>query len=335
MKEMKAADVRLEEIYSFIGNNFSGQDRQNVENKVAERYQVGAHLIFVSDSLSMGNRFFKRDAETRRRKAVRALGLCSALNLHTSWDQVDAIIAAKRDYTEQNALNELSGILKTFAPVAKTEIQQIIPTKVTRDPRLAPSFNKANSMERRFAIEAVEKASVLLSRAWPAISGAARNGTLQARFTLYFGAWDAGRFATVKRNLKTIHDVACSEELQLYYRTSKVVGDPDDTPGAGGALIQQAVGAGTVDTTFAYVLRPSPGPGSHLFLCKLFFDNTHLDRGTDSIGGVFIHELSHALCNTNDHIYGEGNSQVLASNNPVQAIDNADNYEYYCESFLT
>jgi hypothetical protein len=63
--------------------------------------------------------------------------------------------------------------------------------------------------------------------------------------------------------------------------------------------------------------------------------------GNDSIGGVLLHELSHHLCNTKDEVhpgtgqqtYGTASCLTLATGWPALAINNADNYEYYCESF--
>ncbi len=331
----KDATTRMDDVYSFIATNFSTADEQNVKTAVAEKYGSGAQRDFVSNSLSLGNRgLFKKDKETQRRLAVRAVGLVSALVLGRDPDEEDvaSIVANKRNYSLTTCLQELDTMLKTLRPQTKVAMERIGPQKFTQDPRLEASFRKANSMERKLAIDAVERASEILSRAWQAMLSVKRNMDIRGSYELYFGPFDDGRYNTVRTNLKTIHDVVCSQSLHLYYRTGKAVGEAQDVPGSGpGATIGQMVGTHNIDNIYAYVLNPPPGPGTHVFLCKLFFNNTHLQqREEDQIGGVFIHELSHHLCGTRDHAYGPANCQAL---DPADMVTNADNYEYFCEQF--
>jgi len=89
-----------------------------------------------------------------------------------------------------------------------------------------------------------------------------------------------------------------------------------------------------------------------LGLCKDFF-KTSLERkngittvmravklkGIDSVTGTIIHELSHNMCETEDHdrpdngtaCYGTADCLWLAKNHPNLAWYNADNIEYFCE----
>jgi len=55
----------------------------------------------------------------------------------------------------------------------------------------------------------------------------------------------------------------------------------------------------------------------------------------DSRAGTLIHESSHFTANgaTHDHVYGQENAKNLATSNPSQAIDNADNHEYFAENY--
>ncbi len=331
----KDAGQRLQDIYDFLGDNFSAADVTNVRNAVNQRYADQAQRDFVSNSLSLGRRFWKKAAETERRVAVRAVGLVTALVQKRPLDREDAaaIVADKRTMTKAECIQELTPMLVTLRPVTRLEVQNIAPTKTTQDPRLQPSFNQANSKEKRYAIDAIEAASKILGKTWPILSGVRRNPGFQAQFELYFGSpFDVGRYNTVKANIKRIYDVVCSQSLFLYYRVDKMAGRPDDTPGAGGgATIPALINGQPLSNIFAYVLNPSPGPGTHVYLCGQFFEGTHLkDRHQDQIGGVVIHELSHALCGTRDHAYGDADCRAL----PVhQMVENADTYEYYCEQY--
>lgn len=84
---------------------------------------------------------------------------------------------------------------------------------------------------------------------------------------------------------------------------------------------------------YAYVTAPGGGLGAGItiFLCNKFF--TAPQYGKDSQVGTLLHEISHLVGTTHDHQYGQDNCLTLATTNPAQAMDNADNYEYYLESF--
>ena len=45
-------------------------------------------------------------------------------------------------------------------------------------------------------------------------------------------------------------------------------------------------------------------------------------------------QSSHFTSNagTQDHVYGQTDAKSLAKSNPTQAIDNADNHEYFAEN---
>ena len=69
-----------------------------------------------------------------------------------------------------------------------------------------------------------------------------------------------------------------------------------------------------------------------IHLCGAFWNI--LNTGTDSRAGTLIHESSHFTVNgaTLDHVYGQDNAKNLANTNPSQAIDNADNHQYFAEN---
>jgi peptidyl-Lys metalloendopeptidase len=69
-----------------------------------------------------------------------------------------------------------------------------------------------------------------------------------------------------------------------------------------------------------------------IYLCKVFWLASL--SGTDSQGGTLIHEMSHftLVAGTNDYVYGQAGARNLAITNPNNAINNADNHEYFAEN---
>ncbi|KAH7322056.1 lysine-specific metallo-endopeptidase-domain-containing protein [Rhizoctonia solani] len=82
-------------------------------------------------------------------------------------------------------------------------------------------------------------------------------------------------------------------------------------------------------STFAYVNAGSPGK---IYLCGAFWSAPN--TGTDSRAGTIVHENSHFTVNggTQDYVYGQSGAKSLAKSNPAQAIQNADNHEYFAEN---
>jgi uncharacterized Zn-binding protein involved in type VI secretion len=56
-------------------------------------------------------------------------------------------------------------------------------------------------------------------------------------------------------------------------------------------------------------------------------------RGEDSKAGTIAHEMSHfdTIGSTHDHAYGTADARALAELSPADALQNADNFEYYVE----
>jgi hypothetical protein len=88
-------------------------------------------------------------------------------------------------------------------------------------------------------------------------------------------------------------------------------------------------------TNFAYVPSNKPPP-VRIHLCPAFFRprnaaNPKDRKGRDSPAGTLIHEMSHTFAKTKDHGYSQTTAVNLATNNPAQALTNADNYQYFAE----
>ena len=78
--------------------------------------------------------------------------------------------------------------------------------------------------------------------------------------------------------------------------------------------------------TFAYTFKNS----REIFLCQLY-KQARL-TGTDNKMGILTHELSHAIVSTDDIVYGQDACRELAQFKPGDAINNADNFEYFVEA---
>jgi len=85
----------------------------------------------------------------------------------------------------------------------------------------------------------------------------------------------------------------------------------------------------TDSDTYAYVY---PDEFGTIYLCGVFWEVS--TTGTDSQGGTLIHESSHFdnLAETQDYVYGQTDAKALAKSNSAEAIENADNHEYFAEN---
>lgn len=127
-----------------------------------------------------------------------------------------------------------------------------------------------------------------------------------ARYVTWFGAYTAQRYNTVSSHFANIRS-----------NLSKVSVDCT------------CDGVSSPESTFAYVYPTKPYT---IHVCGAFWQAAV--SGTDSKGGTLVHEMSHfnVIAGTNDHVYGQTAARNLAQTNPSQAIDNADNHEYFAEN---
>lgn len=70
---------------------------------------------------------------------------------------------------------------------------------------------------------------------------------------------------------------------------------------------------------------------NEVWLCDLFFASP--TTGYYSQATTLIHELSHEAVDTDDIAYGVSTCKDLATNDPGQAINNADNYAFFQDDF--
>jgi len=202
--------------------------------------------------------------------------------------------------------------------------------------RFAASFRNATQLNRVDSTRAFKDAIELITKAWPSIALAPGDGSdARATYEEWFGAFNGIRHAKVRKNINKIYLALTERPVMMYYRGSRLpANSPNDEAGRNTPISpENFFGA-------AYPVQPAALDQrfTHLFLGQAFFSAATLFQN-DSMGGVMIHELSHAICQTDDvnyqgkTTYGEDLCQTLAIDRPDLAINNADCYEYYCESF--
>lgn len=121
-------------------------------------------------------------------------------------------------------------------------------------------------------------------------------------YTYWFGAYASSRFSTVVSHYNAIN----------------------------GAFVSKSVtyDCGCKKSYYAYVYPNQP---YKIYVCKVFWSAPALGR--DSKAGTLVHEMSHfyVTASTDDWVYGASGAHNLAVTNPTNAIDNADNHEYFAE----
>lgn len=200
---------------------------------------------------------------------------------------------------------------------------------------LAQSFEYANSKQRVDVPKAFERAKLLVNSAYLGMAMAGNSTSPErAIYTKWFGAFDQGRLQRVKKIINDVHGALFLKGVVLYYRGPGCQGPSDCAAETGDIAEEDFFGAAwtpanlpaTLDKKFTYI-----------FLGSSFFESG--EYAQDSIAGVIIHELTHAICGTDDVVYkgvqtyGPALCDRLARERPDLAINNADTYEYLCENF--
>jgi peptidyl-Lys metalloendopeptidase len=133
-------------------------------------------------------------------------------------------------------------------------------------------------------------------------------GTRGARYTTWFGTYDATRYSTARSHFSAISNAASTQPLAF---------DCSTCPGTSNA------------SAYAYVFANAP---YRIYLCNAFWAAPN--TGTDSRAGTIIHEVSHftVVAGTSDFAYGQTAARSLARSNPARAVRNADSHEYFAEN---
>jgi peptidyl-Lys metalloendopeptidase len=128
-------------------------------------------------------------------------------------------------------------------------------------------------------------------------------GTLDSRYTTWFGYYDTSRYGTVTSHFSSILNAMNTANITFDCKCKKKY--------------------------YAYVFPNKPYV---IHLCRVYW--TAPPTGTDSQAGTLIHEMSHfnTVAGTNDWVYGQSGAMSLAITDPEEAVTNADNHEYFAEN---
>jgi peptidyl-Lys metalloendopeptidase len=130
-------------------------------------------------------------------------------------------------------------------------------------------------------------------------------GTIGPRYTTWFGSYTSARYGTANN-----HFIAIDNAM-------------DQSAG------QVKINCACSGSEYAHVYANRP---YEIFVCRAFWPAPA--KGTDSKAGTLIHEMSHfdVVASTSDWVYGQTAAKNLAATNPTNALDNADNHEYFAEN---
>lgn len=161
------------------------------------------------------------------------------------------------------------------------------------------SYSKCTVTQQTQVLAALNQAAEYAANSKAYLAG----NSLGERFTWWFGATTANSVGTVQQNFAAIDDAFATKNI--------------------------TVDCGCKKTYYAYVYPAQP---YKIYVCKAFWSAPL--AGTDSRGGTLIHEMSHftIVAGTDDWAYGQSAAHNLALTNPLRAIDNADNHEYFAEN---
>ncbi len=165
----------------------------------------------------------------------------------------------------------------------------------------AISFNRCDATQQSTVLQAINAASAMADNSSGYLNTTTPGAT--PRYTTWFGAYSSANWSTAKTHFASIKDAFDTKPI--------------------------TVDCGCKQNYYAYVYPTKPYV---IYVCKVFW--TAPMTGTDSKGGTLIHEMSHfnAVAGTDDHVYGQSGAKSLAISNPLHALDNADNHEYFAEN---
>lgn len=173
---------------------------------------------------------------------------------------------------------------------------------VPGEAKVTPTVVNATATQKATLLQAHTNVNAPLTRCYKTLLN---NNSSNSDFVKWFGAYTNSRFTKIENNFVQIDNA---------YRNTPL------TYNGNGPQCQIDV--------YAYTYKGT----TTIYFCGLFWKAP--SSGYDSQFGTIIHELSHAICSTDDvkNTYGPSACLQLAKTNPDGACQNADNHEYFSET---
>ncbi|MEE9327329.1 MAG: M35 family metallo-endopeptidase [Cocleimonas sp.] len=204
-------------------------------------------------------------------------------------------------YTAQYRVNNKSDNKATSQQVASFEINE---KRKLKPLQKQANFTSCSSSRVSVLNNVMPQAVNIANNAVNALNTTAvENRPAATRYTTWFGSYTIDRYQTATTHFDSIKDALDNQQINLH-----------------------------CDCNESHIAHVFPNNPYNIHLCSSFW-NLGI-TGTDSQAGTIVHELSHfiAVADTNDHVYGQSSARNLALTNPINALNNADNHEYFAEN---
>jgi peptidyl-Lys metalloendopeptidase len=223
-------------------------------------------------------------------------------DLSVSGDYEIIYKAASSNLFTEKSNNGSSPATLTSAPISLKvdgRAKPVTPT-ATPAPSTGTGFNACTTTQQTQLLTARQEA---LNYATSSSGYLASNNSETARYLTWFGTYTSTRFSLVTDHFNALSSAWANAYVTFDCKCKQ--------------------------NYYAYVYPTKPYT---IYLCKVFW--TAPMTGTDSKAGTLIHEMSHfnVVASTDDYVYGQAGAMNLAITSPDQAVDNADNHEYFAEN---
>ena len=218
----------------------------------------------------------------------------------TGYYQVNYGIESANAFSTQPSLLKQSDTLKS--DTAQTYIEGREPAQfqnIADAVSGSTSYTGCSSSRQSSLLTARSNASTYAANSFNYLNA----GTVGARYTTWFGTYNATRYSTVRGHYSNIRSAMDTASVTFNCTCT--------------------------DSAYAYVYPTQPYT---IYLCNAFWSAP--STGTDSKAGTLVHEMSHfnVIASTDDWAYGQTAAKNLARTNTTRAIDNADSHEYFAEN---
>ncbi len=185
--------------------------------------------------------------------------------------------------------------IETLAAIEEA-VRPNVPTKYR-----TPSYVSCSSSRQSSLLTALSNAQSISLKAKNHLASAVPS--TDSAYRTWFGTYSSSRYATVQSHFNNIYNAFVNQTF-IFNCTC-------------------------TSSAYAYVYANQP---YRVYLCNAFWSAPSL--GIDSKAGTLVHEASHftVVAGTQDYAYGQTACKNLAISSPSQAVNNADNHEYFAET---